>query len=330
MDLSSEMTHFLGQVEENLSRSLVDDRAAANGREDTLMQASRHLALGGGKRARPMLVRHFAGAVGAPEEGQVEIACAAELIHAASLLHDDVVDGGMFRRSKPTVNAVWGNVVSVLGGDLLLTTAFSKLARLDNRLTPNAIELVAEMTRAALAEIEARQDLDLPLSQLRYIQEGKTGSLFGWCGVAAAQRADQPEAGRRFDAFGRHLGVAFQIADDIRDVTGTDPGKPQYADLLSRSASLPILLAVRNDKPLYRRIHDAWAFSSMSPEKVAELGGAILEAGVVEKALKMMDAEIEAGLDALGPYATAPEGAALIDWSRQLREGIRLLIGQAA
>lgn len=330
MDVASEMSGFLEQVETALAAGLVDDRKAAGDRDDILREASRHLCLGGGKRARPTLVRLFAGAVDAPEEGLVEIACAAEMIHAASLLHDDVVDGGMFRRSKPTVNARWGNVVAVLGGDLLLTTAFGKLGKLDPHLTPAAIELVAEMTRAAVVEVESREDLSLTLPQIRYIHEGKTGSLFGWCGVAAAQRAGRPEAGRRFDAFGRHLGVAFQIADDIRDITGTDPGKPQYADLLARSPSVPIILAVSKDDDLRRRLRDAWAFASMSPERTAQLGGEILALGVVEDSLSMMDTEIAAAIDALGEFAEKSEGVQLIAWAHMLRDGIRELLGTRA
>src|SRR5262249_60233019 len=94
------------------------------GQSDTLLNAGRHLCIGsGGKRVRPTMVHLFGLAAGAPETGLLNVAVAAELVHSASLLHDDVVDAGMYRRGRPTVNALWGNVVAVMGGELLPTLA---------------------------------------------------------------------------------------------------------------------------------------------------------------------------------------------------------------
>src|SRR5688572_1155237 len=186
MELARELTDFLGAVEQRLGSTLVDGNAGPDVKGDTLMEAARHLCLGsGGKRARPMLVLHFGDAVGVPAERLVDVATAAELIHSASLLHDDVVDAGMFRRGRPTVNARWGNIVAVMSGDLILSTTLLMLAQLDSRLSKIALAVIAEMTRAAIAEVEARGKLDLPMDRLRYICEGKTGSLFGFCGHAA-------------------------------------------------------------------------------------------------------------------------------------------------
>ena len=252
----------------------------------SLIEAARHLCLGGGKRARPLLVKIFGDTLGVPETKLVDAAVAAELIHAASLLHDDVVDAGMFRRGKPTVNARWGNIVAVMSGDLLLSGA---LLRLSQRRRPARRERPgrpsSEMTRAAIAEVEARGNLELPLPQLRAIAEGKTGSLFGWCGKAAARPADDAERPRRFDAFGRRLGVAFQIADDIRDVTGTDAGKPQYADLPRAPPRCPCCWPAASDARLKARIADAWAFGAAHRREGARSSGtAVLVSGALEEA----------------------------------------------
>lgn len=325
MDPATQFKDFLTHVEASLQGALVDPASAQVWESDTLIGAARHLCIGGGgKRARPLLVKIFGQTCGAPEEALVDVAVAAELIHSASLLHDDVVDNGMFRRGRPTVNARWGNIVAVMTGDILLTTALDKLARLEPRLTREAISTVAEMTRAAIAEVEARGDLSLPFERLRLIAEGKTGALFGWCGIAAALIAGDNEAGKRFDAFGRHLGVAFQIADDIRDVTGTDDGKPQYADVQSKTLSLPILIAASRDESLRRRLKEAWAFSAMTPHRVRELGTAILCSGAVDLAIEKMNEEIERGIEALGPYAHADTGAELVMWARKLAQGVAL------
>ena len=249
---------------------------------------------------------------------------AAEQSHAASLLHDDVVDNGMFRRGKPTVNARWGNIVAVMSGDLLLSGALLKLARFDPRIAEAALSTVSEMTRAAMDEVEARGNLELTLEQLKKIGEGKTGSLFGFCGKAAALVAGDEEAARRFDAFGRRIGVAFQMADDIRDISGTDEGKPQYADLQSRTPNLPVVLSVAADTRLKKRIAEAWGWSALTQDKVKELGTAVLVTGALDDATVMMNREIDAAVEALGPYAQRESGANLVMWARTLARGIAL------
>jgi octaprenyl-diphosphate synthase len=165
--------------------------------------------------------------------------------------------------------------------------------------------------------------VNLPLDRLRYIAEGKTGALFGWCGAAAALLANDSEAKARFSAFGRRLGVAFQIADDIRDITGLDRGKPQYADLQSRTPSLPILLAARHDQALCRRLKESWAFAAMTPDRVSELGTAVLCSGAIEGAIERMNVEIEGAVDALGAYSSSQGGAELVGWAHRLEAGIQ-------
>lgn len=313
---------FLVDVERSLTAQLGGEQVPAS---QTLLTAARHLCLGGGgKRARPLLVRIFGDTLGVAPAALVEVATAAELIHSASLLHDDVVDAGMFRRGRPTVNARWGNIVAVMSGDLLLSGALLGLSRVDPTLTTTALEVIAQMTRAAIAEVEARGNLDLPRPALRKVAEGKTGSLFGWCGLAAATVGADPDAARCFDQFGRGLGVAFQIADDIRDVTGTDEGKPQYADIQSRTPSLPILLAVERDPRLKRRFAEAWGFPSVGPERARELGTALLCTGALDEAAALMEIELEAAVNALGPYSRAPGGAQLVGWARTVARGLAL------
>lgn len=325
MQPALDLSAFLDQVEDGLYGILQDPQGSDGEPEgSTLIRAARHLCIGaGGKRVRPLMVRLFADACGAPGEHLVSVAIAAELIHSASLLHDDVVDSGMFRRGRPTVNARWGNIVAVMSGDLLLTTALTRLAAIDARLTRHAIETVAEMTRSAIAEVEARGDVSLPLEHLRGIAEGKTGSLFAWCGSAAALLADDSNAAERFKAFGRRLGIGFQIADDIRDLAGTDQGKPQYADLQSRTPSVPILLAAAKDGELRKRIKEAWTFAAMTPDRAIELGTAVLCSGAVELAIERMNREIEAAVDALGSYASSRGGAELANWAHRLAVGVQ-------
>ncbi|GMU61265.1 MAG: hypothetical protein AMXMBFR34_30280 [Myxococcaceae bacterium] len=321
MDPQVAFRPFLAQVE----ASLLEQLGGPTPKEtDTLMQAARHLCLGGGKRARPTLVKIFGDTLGVDAAKLVEPAVAAELIHAASLLHDDVVDNGMFRRGKPTVNARWGNIVAVMSGDLLLSGALLTLAGVGPRLTASALATVQEMTRAAIAEVQARGNLELSLVELKAIAEGKTGALFGWCGKAAATVAEDEAASQCFDAFGRRIGIAFQMADDIRDITGTDEGKPQYADLQSRTPNLPVVLAMARDARLKRRIGEAWSWAALTPEKVRELGTGVLVTGALDDAIVLMNEEIDRAVEALGPYAEHESGANLVMWARTIARGIAL------
>lgn len=320
---------FLAEVEKSLEQVLQEGTKPAE-QGETLIAAARHLCLGAGKRARPMLVRLFGSVTGTAPGPLLDAAVATELIHSASLLHDDVVDAGMFRRGRPTVNARWGNIVAVFSGDLLLVAAMRKLTAHDPRLVASAVDVVEEMTRGAIAEVEARGDLALPLSQLRYIHEAKTGALFGWGGKAAALLAGNGDAAARFDAFGRRLGVAFQIADDIRDISGADVGKPQFADVQSRTPSLPILLAAQGDEALRRKLRDAWAFSSVSPEKVKELGSAVAASGALDMASRMVREETAAAVQALGPFARGNAAAEeLVSWADRLAASVQVQQGAA-
>lgn len=321
MTTAPETTTYLGNVEETLKVALADAAPKDQPPGDMLMTAARHLCVGGGgKRIRPLLVHYFGQALGLEDRHLIEAGAASELIHSASLLHDDVVDNGMFRRGRPTVNSMWGNVVAVMAGDMVLTVALQRLATVDPRVMHDALGCVAEMTRGTIAELEARGDLDLPLERMRFIAEAKTGALFGFCGEAAAAIGKDDEARRRFAAFGRHLGVAFQIADDVKDLTGGDAGKPPFADLASKTPSLPLLLAAQRDAAVKKRIADAWAFGSMGQERLKELGGLVLSTDALAESVRRMKAEVEAALDVFAPYATRPGGVELVSWANQLAQ----------
>lgn len=318
MNIAPETTAYLGEVERILEVALAD-AAGDQPRGDMLMTAARHLCIGGGgKRIRPILVHYFCRALGVADGRVPEAGAASELIHSASLLHDDVVDNGMFRRGRPTVNSMWGNVVAVMTGDMILTVALQRLAAAHPRLMQDALACVAEMTRGTIAELEGRGDLEMSLERMRFIAEAKTGALFGWCGLAATGLSGDDEARPRFAEFGRRLGVAFQIADDVKDLTGGDKGKPPFADLASRTPSLPLLLAARADDSVRRRIQDAWAFGSMTQERLRELGGAVLGTGALAESVRRMKEEIAAALEVFRPWAARPGGEELVGWAHQL------------
>lgn len=201
----------------NLLDRVEDSLHAAVTAEGLLGAAASHLvAAPAAKRARPRLLLAFARLVGrVDDERLVRSAAAVELIHTASLLHDDVVDQADTRRGRASANARFGNGAAVLAGDVVLARALALLS-FDARAVSAAIEVVARMSAAAVREIEVRGQRVSADDAMR-IAEGKTGALFGLCGTLAGldAAAGEGDAMRRAaEAFG----VAFQVADDIDDV----------------------------------------------------------------------------------------------------------------
>jgi geranylgeranyl pyrophosphate synthase len=313
---------FLAAVEERIRSTLRLNGSAGEGDPDLLLNAARHLCFSGGKRARPRLTLYFGQAAGAPEEALVDVAVASEFIHAASLLHDDVVDDGTQRRGRPTVNAQWGNTVAVLTGDLVLTLAFEQIKTHSKGIISEAIELVASMTRAALAEVQARGHLEAGLTAWESIALGKTGELFAWCGRAAAHLAADPDALERFGRCGRHLGMAFQLGDDLVDLLEETSGKDRYSDIRTRSLSYPLLTAVATSVPVRENLLRAWRKPQLEAEEVLELGEAVQKTGALERTWEEMEAEVAAAIEALGPYRHRAGGAAIAEWAARLCNGV--------
>lgn len=206
MNFMDAMT-FVERVEARLT--------AAVAGEGLLGAASSHLTSApSAKRARPRLLLAFAQLVRRDDGDALVLAGAAiELIHTASLLHDDVVDGADARRGRASANARFGNSAAVLAGDLVLARALALLSS-DAGAMNAALDVVARMSTAAVREIEVRGQ-HVSVDEALRIALGKTGALFGLCGTLAGLGRPHADALRRA---GEAFGVAFQIADDIDDV----------------------------------------------------------------------------------------------------------------
>jgi geranylgeranyl pyrophosphate synthase len=225
---------FLDAVEQRLDGLLRGDGASLGDKAFGLVLAR------GAKRARPRLIHALGSATGAPLAGLVDLAAAAELIHAGSLLHDDVIDGGTERRSVATLNATDGNLLAVLAGDYLLARALGAVAPWGSELAVRAASTLAEMVTGVLTESEMRgRALDVDV--WCRIAEQKTGSLFAFCTVGpallvAGAHADARELSVR-DRAGRAFGILFQLADDALDFT-EGRGKNAFADLANASPNV--------------------------------------------------------------------------------------------
>ncbi len=232
-------------------------------------EAAAHLVAAGGKRVRPLatlLSAAAANGLGGDRAPRARaVALSAELIHSATLLHDDVIDDSPERRGRPTSRIVYGNAVSVLAGDLLLTHALEVVHPLDGadgRILGDLLATLRKMVDAEVVQLRGRTTLDL--SELTYerIVQGKTAALFSWAcrGGARAARGDERVAAS-LGAYGAHVGVAFQLVDDLIDLVG-DPavtGKALLADLREGKPTLPLLRAIGKSSTILdqvRRLRD--------------------------------------------------------------------------
>lgn len=262
------------------------------------------------------MVHLFGLSVGADPDGLADVAVAAEFIHGASLMHDDVIDHGTLRRGRPTVNARWDNVTAVLAGDMLLSEAIYGLRRWDRQVTEEALRLVADMSRAAMLEAHVRGRADILPSQWRYIALGKTGSMFRWCGRAAGLLAGDVAAAARLGEFGDRFGVAFQMADDLKDLLGGDIGKDRYADIRNANPSYVLSVASQSSPALRAALSSAWSQGApLEGEALSRLGQMVVETGALAETHRALGEEIAAAIEALGSYRDRPGCAEMTAWA---------------
>lgn len=212
-----------------------------------VQEVGRHTLDAGGKRLRPALVGLAARATGLqfdPERAR-ELGACMEMIHMATLIHDDVIDHAATRRGKPTAAAVFGNTASILSGDVLLSRAMSILASDgDLAIIRQVSEAVVELAEGEVRELESRGDFELTLEEHYRILRMKTASFIdACCRVGGLVAGASPEVCQALGDYGHHLGLAFQIVDDLLDYQG-DPnktGKPKATDFHEGCATLPLI-----------------------------------------------------------------------------------------
>ncbi len=207
----------------------------------------------GGKRMRPMLVLLCAG----PDAGDdaVRAAVAVELVHMATLVHDDVLDAAPIRRGRPTVFARAGRNAATTVGDLLLSRAFAELSEADGEAARRVSLLANASVGLARGELMQRRDaFSRSLDAGRYLQRCmlKTARLFECACLVGADPEPSPAAAAALTSYGREIGLAFQLLDDVLDITGPADrtGKARGTDLLDGTVTLPMILARERDPSL--------------------------------------------------------------------------------
>jgi octaprenyl-diphosphate synthase len=273
---------------------------------EPVSQISSYLREGGGKRMRPALLLLAAGASGYRGPSAIRLGAVVELIHNATLIHDDVIDGANTRRGRPSANARWGNHMSVLAGDRLYMQSFEMALRERNfAILDILIDLTQNMVEGELLQLTRLGRIDLNESDATELAFRKTACLFSGCSRLGAVLGRQPK--KIEDAlaeYGRNAGLAFQLVDDLLDFTASPEqvGKPVLSDLKEGKVTLPLIFALEapaaaesnggdghgsngaGGRALVTKVLEERGFHSVRPEQITKL---VRETGALERAANL-------------------------------------------
>jgi octaprenyl-diphosphate synthase len=229
----------LHQVDDVIRRTLSAPQDLAD-----LSSLLNHFATGTGKMLRPGLVLLSGACFGPLTQRHIEIAAVMEMIHGATLLHDDVLDDGQTRRGMATVNRLWGNESAVLLGDFVLSQVFRKVADLDPEASKVIADTAIHVCQGELRQVLQRQNWELPEDEYIRIISDKSAAFFsGCCRIGALLASASKEHAEALARYGLLAGIAFQMTDDLLDITGNESqtGKTSGCDVASRKLTLPLI-----------------------------------------------------------------------------------------
>ncbi|MBX7246450.1 MAG: polyprenyl synthetase family protein [Candidatus Sumerlaeaceae bacterium] len=238
----------LDQVDAHIDSILESDTALVR-------EVGQYVRTNGGKRLRPMLAILSSRAFGYTGNDHTKVAASLELVHTATLLHDDVIDKAPLRRGKPTVNAKWGDDVAILIADYLYSNAFNlAMQSLSPQVLAIICQVTAKMCEGELFQIEKRNDLLTREDYLRIVRK-KTAYLFSACTALGSVlgKANEIETAQMSN-YGLNFGIAFQITDDTLDLVGSDSvvGKEHWTDIRNGKQTLPLIHAFTSAEPADR------------------------------------------------------------------------------
>jgi octaprenyl-diphosphate synthase len=300
----------------NLVNAVILDRMQSD--IPLIPELAGHLIAGGGKRMRPMLTLASTRLLGYSGTRQHRLAAAVEFIHTATLLHDDVVDSSDLRRGKRTANIIWGNPASVLVGDFLFSRSFELMVEDGSlkvlKILSNASAVIAE---GEVNQLTAVRRLDISEERYLDIIGAKTAALFAAaCRIAAviAERSEAEEAA--LDAYGRNLGIAFQLVDDAIDYVSdaSTMGKDAGDDFREGKMTLPVILAyARGDEAARGFWKEAISGRRVSDSDFAEAIDLVRASRAVDDTLARARHYGQRAIDALGGFAPGAAKDAMVE-----------------
>jgi len=310
---SNLLRECLDLVSGDLRATEVELRGLLDSAVTVIPEIGAYLTAAGGKRFRPLLSLLCAKAAGYTDPARITIAAVGELLHSATLLHDDVVDDGEFRRGRPAARMAFGNGLAVLTGDYCLARALQTVAATGS--LPAVQSLADTVTLMAQGEIEQLDGAGLgSLDVERYlgIIERKTATLIAWCS-SVAFLVGEPYA-TRLHRFGLELGYAFQITDDVLDVRAvqSDTGKRPGQDIREGKMTLPVILACAANPALHATVLEVLAAGPPVSETAARsILAAVVASGAADEAMAMASARIQHAVECLAVLPDSPARDAL-------------------
>jgi octaprenyl-diphosphate synthase len=279
-----------------------------------------HVLASRGKLVRPALALLSAAACGGADEQRLWLAGTVELIHIASLIHDDIIDVAELRRGVPTVNMLWGNQVAVLLGDYLFATAFDLISRIRHpEVAPTIARAAVAMSQAEITAVKLGGEPHEDEAAYFAIIEGKTARLFSAaCRAGALIAGAGPEAAGALAEFGLCWGQAFQITDDALDLTGTPEalGKPIGSDIDAGKVTLPVIAALRRADEGDRQRLRALVRHAAGDGALQELRAIVDRYGGVRHALETAATFARRATAALAPLPASPAADSLRELAR--------------
>jgi geranylgeranyl pyrophosphate synthase len=312
-------TTFFTSVQDQLQ--FVEQRIRSQAGEEQhpdLRSALEHLLAAGGKRIRPTLGLLVGNMLGAPEDKLITLGASVELLHTATLVHDDLIDGALLRRGMPTLNARWSPAATVLTGDFLFARAAKLAAETDYLpLMKLFADTLATIVNGELTQMFSARGV---IDRGNYYQRiyAKTGSLFEMSALAASMVAtDDEEMRASMKAYGYEVGMAFQIVDDILDFTGEQSavGKPLASDLLNGLVTLPAIYyaeANPDDEDVLSLPAGGWN----DTERVQRLVDGIRQSDAIQQSMHEARQSVQRAISALEDAPESSEKDALEDLAR--------------
>lgn len=306
-DVVAPAREFLGRVNELMAAQVASF-------EPELAEYARYALDSQGKQIRPILVALGAGCTGRPSDDVVAIAAIIEMIHLATLVHDDIMDGAALRRGRPTLAAKWGNEISVLLGDCLLAQAFLLGCNFKDSLVPQAVAKATQVVcRGEILQTQRRRKWQLPRQEYFRLLEMKTAELFALaCEQGCHLTGGSPIQTAALRRYGIALGTAYQVYDDVLDLYGAEnkAGKSLGTDLAKGKPTLPVLHVLETAPAADRARLLGW-LADWNPSNFNDLRQLLEAHGALRECQRVIDGLLNEARRALDDLPPTPERRAL-------------------
>ena len=307
-ELKSALAEEQPRINEAMSRHIAELPDAAR-------PVAEHVFAAGGKRLRPFLTVMTGRALGCSRDGLYSLGAAVEMLHAATLLHDDILDNASLRRGKPAAHTVFAQAPVILAGDALLAKAMLVVSAFgDTRLTDCISLAVMRTAEGEIAEFDRLRDLDVSHEDYLAMVTGKTAwMLRASCELGALYAGASENLVRRAASFGLELGIAFQMVDDALDVSPAElTGKPRGGDIKEGKVTPPLRLYIDSLEPeRAAAFRERFAAGSLGDDDVAAVSEAVCSGGFADRTRDMAGERLALAASALDAFPDSPERVVL-------------------